>query len=346
MGHIEYIKSLEWMNKLVIPNWGIVQHSNKTTPSQKYPSSVDDNARAAVLFSELLDVYQDLSSLGTTFNFVVDAFEEGPEGYPANYRSENRKFQGRNEVPDQACDLKDCYGRALYALARLATNKNTPEKIRRTANDLFLKYATKTPEELQWTNSLSLTAIANVEYLKTKENRRTLNILKDINEELKKKIQRILRRKLDRTKQQIHIRRIPKRRSTSHNRKNPTRSRLNQNRTRSNHLPKRKPNRQKRDISPNRKRRMVPKRKQTSKIPTARNRSRRTNRSQHRSIQSHISKILPRMRKKRTQMVPERKQRRRSNSIANRRSTRWNRYKRTSKRKLRRRIRHRIPNRN
>jgi hypothetical protein len=170
-----YIKSLEWMSKLVIQNWGIVQHSELTTPSQKEPSSVDDNARAAVLFSEFSDVYQDPSSLETTSNFVIEAFESRTDGYPNNYKNKNGHFQGRDGVPDQECDLKDCYGRALYALVKLK------------ANDLFLKYATKTPEELEHTNALSLSGIANAEYLKTKEDRRTLNILKGINEELKRR---------------------------------------------------------------------------------------------------------------------------------------------------------------
>ena len=84
---MNYKNSMKWMSKIVIPEWEIIQHSKLKTPTQEEPSSINDNARAAVLFSEFLDVYEDILSFETTFNFLEEAFLSRKDKYPSNYKN-------------------------------------------------------------------------------------------------------------------------------------------------------------------------------------------------------------------------------------------------------------------
>lgn len=186
---MNYKNSMKWMSKLVIPEWGIIQHSKLKIPAQEEPSSIDDNARATILFAEFLDVYEDIPALETTFNFLEEAFLSRKDEYPNNYKNRWSIFRRNGKVSPKH-ELKDCYGRALCTYAKLSSNKNIPRKIRGKSNKLFLKHAAKNVKEIKNLNALSLIAIAKAEYLKRKKKKRILKSLIEINNEILKRYEK------------------------------------------------------------------------------------------------------------------------------------------------------------
>ena len=180
---IRFKDQLLWMSKLVFPGWGIAQHSDGNIPSKEYYGSVDDNARAISLLSRYSETYQDLQGLRTCFDYVKQAFENGPQGFPANYRCPAGQFSGRDGQPDMAVDLQDCYGRSLQALVDLANSQYDPDT-RQKALALFNEKKGKSIRDLTFQNSLALTAIAYATFLEQNFDENLRHDLEDIIDEL------------------------------------------------------------------------------------------------------------------------------------------------------------------
>ena len=180
---IEVKNQLLWMSKLIFADWGIAQHSDGNIPNKEYYGSVDDNARAISLLSRFSGTYQDIEGLRTCFDYVKQAFEYGPQGFPANYRSATGQFSGRNGQPDTVAELQDCYGRSLQALVDLSDSQYD-QNTRHEALALFNGRKGKSCRELTSPNSLALTAIAYATFLKNNVDPNLHCYLDDIVKEL------------------------------------------------------------------------------------------------------------------------------------------------------------------
>ena len=180
---IEFKDQLLWMSKLIFPGWGMAQHSDGNIPNKKYYGSVDDNARTISLLSQSSETYQDLEGLKTCFDYIKQAFENGPQGFPANYRSPAGQFNGRNGQPDTAIRLQDCYGRSLQALVDLSNSQYDPNTIQE-ALALFNEKKGKSIRDLTSQNSLALTAIAYATFLQNNFDQNLHHDLEDIISEL------------------------------------------------------------------------------------------------------------------------------------------------------------------
>lgn len=180
---IEFKDQLLWMSKLIFPGWGMAQHSDGNIPNKKSYGSVDDNARTISLLSQSSETYQDLEGLKTCFDYIKQAFENGPQGFPANYRSSAGQFNGRNGQPDTAIHLQDCYGRSLQALVDLSNSQYDPNT-KQEALALFNERKGKSIRDLTSQNSLALTAIAYATFLQNNFDQNLHHDLEDIINEL------------------------------------------------------------------------------------------------------------------------------------------------------------------
>jgi len=125
-------------------DFGLFQFASYTTPNKESGYTLDDNARALILCSWLIEkeYSKELESLIIIyFNFIKKCMQK--DGSFINYFS----FEDKNPTPQNKTeDLEDAHSRALWALSVLMNNKILGQEIRNEAKKIFLKVLKKGSE--------------------------------------------------------------------------------------------------------------------------------------------------------------------------------------------------------
>ncbi|MCX6731995.1 MAG: hypothetical protein NTV98_00465 [Candidatus Roizmanbacteria bacterium] len=116
--------------------FGMFQFASGTTPNKDFGYTLDDNARALIVCSWLIqnDNKKELEGLITIyFNFVKKCLQT--DGTFINYIDFNGKVPSKQNTNE---NLEDVQGRVLWALAEVIMNTKLPLPLRNEAEKLFL----------------------------------------------------------------------------------------------------------------------------------------------------------------------------------------------------------------
>ena len=112
---LQLIKPTLGQLELMTTDKGILQHeSDENIEVNKpgvWPYSIDDNTRGLIAELKLPQELQSEKLINTYFNFIIKSFQSREDGFPNNYMNQQGDF-----INDSAKDLKDCFGRGLWAL--------------------------------------------------------------------------------------------------------------------------------------------------------------------------------------------------------------------------------------
>lgn len=117
--------------------YGLFQFANLKKPDKDFGYTIDDNARALVVSSWLLDLGQKtkMKKLITIYLTYISKCL-GKDGRFVNYIGFKNKFPTNQNKKE---DLDEANTRALWSLAELMTNENVSKEIKNKAKQLFLK---------------------------------------------------------------------------------------------------------------------------------------------------------------------------------------------------------------
>lgn len=135
---------LDHLHKMT-DNTGIFQFAKGTTPDKRYGYTLDDNARAAILVTELIkrEGPKEVSKLLDTYLEFIKLCqkEDGTFTNYIAYSTNNPTIQNTVE------DLEDAQARAMLALTKIMTAKKLKPKQRKKARDIFNKATMITSKE-------------------------------------------------------------------------------------------------------------------------------------------------------------------------------------------------------
>lgn len=119
-------------------DFGLFQFANHSTPDTKHGYTLDDNARALIVCSWILKTTKNkkvMQLLKIYLAFIKTCQLENGEyiNYLA-HKDKNPTLQNTHE------DIEDSHARAQLALAEVISNNKLPEKVRKDAQRIFLKY--------------------------------------------------------------------------------------------------------------------------------------------------------------------------------------------------------------
>ena len=173
-------KSFSRLNQMILPT-GIAQHCKLEELDLSYPSSIDDNARAAIIFARAPTEFKDVSKMEILFDYLKEAQRE--DGFINNYRNWDGKFIGRDGKVEELNTLHDCLGRNLWALSEIANSElDYPQK--QEAKKLFLGSMNKS-YELQYPMSKAL-AVIGLSKFPDKKNQDIITINNNLSYQLSK----------------------------------------------------------------------------------------------------------------------------------------------------------------
>ncbi len=118
-------------------DFGLLQFSSLTIPNQKFGYTLDDNARAIILCSWLIqqDATTELEKLiAIYFKFIKKC--QQVDGSFVNYFGANGKYPTAQNNKE---DLEDAQSRALWAICEIMQNQKVDSVVRVEAKKLFLR---------------------------------------------------------------------------------------------------------------------------------------------------------------------------------------------------------------
>lgn len=124
--------SLTHLKRLTTP-WGLIQHTELETPDPAHGYSLDDNARAIVVTTKYAKIYHAPAVLNLT-QIYLDYLKRAQlkDGRFHNFLSFVNKFTDR-------VGSEDCFGRAIWALGFLISQKGLRQDLKRKAKKILSK---------------------------------------------------------------------------------------------------------------------------------------------------------------------------------------------------------------
>jgi glycosyltransferase involved in cell wall biosynthesis len=157
--------------------FGIIQFSKGSNPDIESGYTLDDNARALIVFGSLYNDFKKikyLKLLRTYLDFIE--YVQDRKGLLWNYVNKNRKINFKDFS-------SDAHGRAIWALGQLISMEGTPEEIKEKAESIFLN-ALKNTDSFKSPRSIAFTIIGLYYYNNYKQTIAGRNILKKLSKKL------------------------------------------------------------------------------------------------------------------------------------------------------------------
>lgn len=133
--------------KKMTDDFGLFQFAQLSTPHREFGYTIDDNARALIVCSQLIkqdNKQKSIDVLTTTYLNFIEACQQ-PNGNFQNYLSHGARQPTPQNTKE---DLSDAYARTMWALGEVLQNKKLATNLRKKAQRIFLRalpFATTIP---------------------------------------------------------------------------------------------------------------------------------------------------------------------------------------------------------
>ncbi len=123
--------------KKMTDEFGLFQFAQASIPHKEFGYTLDDNARALIVCSELSSQSHTVKGLEKLMHTYLHFIEtcQNPDGTFINYFSVEKKPTQQNTTED----LSDAYARAMWALSEVMSSNNFNIDARKKAEHIFLK---------------------------------------------------------------------------------------------------------------------------------------------------------------------------------------------------------------